>query len=191
MGKEYFYFYHMYNYTWRCERSVEIPIVWDFVSKSNGSVLEVGNVLSHYFPVSHEIVDKYEKGHGVINKDIIDFKPNKKYDLIVSISTIEHIGDDEEPRNPDKILKVLGHLKSLSSNKGKIVLTFPLNYNKDLDKFIKKGEIKFDELYFLKRSSRNEWVETDMKDAFTKKYGKEFYGANAVGIGILKNGYNN
>ena len=70
-------------------------------------ILEVGNILSHYFSVNHDIVDKYEKDVDVINQDIIDYHPNKKYDLIVSISSLEHVGEDETPREPKKILYAL------------------------------------------------------------------------------------
>jgi len=51
-------------------------------------------VLSHYFAVKHDIVDKYEIAPSVVNEDLVNFKPGKKYDLIVSISTLEHVGWD-------------------------------------------------------------------------------------------------
>jgi hypothetical protein len=41
------------------------------------NVLEVGNVLSHYFPVHHDVLDKYEKAKGVINEDVVEFSPAK------------------------------------------------------------------------------------------------------------------
>src|SRR6202034_3735504 len=107
----YYYFYHRYNYTWKNERTIEIPIIWDIIRKNpNKEILEVGNVLSHYYQVHHTILDKYEKGDNVINEDVIDFNPKKKYDLIVSISTLEHVGWDEEPRQPLKILTAVTNL---------------------------------------------------------------------------------
>jgi len=70
-GEEYPYFYHWYNRTWRNERTVEIPIVRRILeARPEASVLEVGNVLSHYFGKDHEVVDKYEKAHGVQNIDV-------------------------------------------------------------------------------------------------------------------------
>ena len=44
-------------------------------------LLEIGNVLSHYFKWDHDVVDKYEKVEGVINEDVVDFRPSKKYDI--------------------------------------------------------------------------------------------------------------
>src|SRR3990172_4116095 len=91
--KTYHYFYHTYNPTWRNERCVETPIIWSIVKRSKeANILEVGNVLSHYFDTNHDVLDKYERAPGVINEDVVEFKSNKRYDLIVSISTLEHVG---------------------------------------------------------------------------------------------------
>jgi len=69
-GKWYYYFHNRYNFTWADERTVEVPIVWDIVRAHRGKrILEVGNVLSHYFPVKHAVLDKYEKFKGVMNED--------------------------------------------------------------------------------------------------------------------------
>lgn len=70
--KTYKYFYHKYNTTWRNERAVEIPIIWNIVKTCQGNILGVGNVLSHYFTVNHDIVDKYEKAEGVITEDVTE-----------------------------------------------------------------------------------------------------------------------
>src|SRR5881396_1029660 len=61
-GVDYRYFYHAYNQTYCNERAVEIPIVWPIVQRVPPErVLEVGNVLSHYFSTRHDVVDKYER----------------------------------------------------------------------------------------------------------------------------------
>ncbi len=94
--RTYRYFCHSYGSTWANERAVEVPIIWEEVRKHEAQrILELGNVLSHYYPVHHDIVDKYEKSAGVTNVDILDLDTSKDYDLIVSISTVEHIGCDE------------------------------------------------------------------------------------------------
>ena len=46
-GKSYNYYYDLRGQTWRTERSVEIPIVWEIVKENqmkNNNILEVGNV---------------------------------------------------------------------------------------------------------------------------------------------------
>jgi hypothetical protein len=105
-GKTRRYFIHPHNNTWMNERMVEIPIVSDLVKQNAGkNILEIGNVIKHYMPdATHTVVDKYEKSDGVLNCDIIDYQPPAEngadaafhgYDLIISISTFEHIGFDE------------------------------------------------------------------------------------------------
>jgi len=183
--KEFNYFYYPYNATWRNERAIEIPIVWEAVKNCNGKILEFGNVLSYYFSVNYDILDKYEKAKGVINEDIINFKPKNKYDLIVSISTLEHVGWDEKPREPEKILKAIGKLKDILKKDGKMIITMPLGYNTEMDKMIKTGKIKFDRQYFLKRISRdNQWKEIALENIENIEYNKPFRFANLMFIGV-------
>jgi len=187
-GQTYNYFYHRYNSTWRNERAIEIPIVWDICKKYKGKrILEVGNVLSHYFPVRHTILDKYEKGPGVINLDVVDFQPTEKYDLIVSISTLEHVGWDEKPREPRKILRALRNLKEALAPGGLMVVTLPIGYNREMDKLIEKREICFTEQYCLKRiSPDNRWIEVTYSEIRHVKYNIPFPAANGIIVGIIR-----
>jgi len=193
-GETYRYFYHKYNTTWRNERAVEIQVAWKMVKTYKGrNILEVGNVLSHYFPVNHDIVDKYEKAAGVINQDVIDFHPSKKYDLIISISTLEHVGWDENLRDHKivhdsmKILHAIENLKRLLAPKGKMVITLPLGYNPELDKLLRNGKIQFTRRFCLKRISEdNRWIEVYWKDVQNARYNNPFHAANGLVIGIIE-----
>lgn len=187
-GKTYHYFYHKYNHTWRNERTVEIPIVWDILKKYQGkAILEVGNVLSNYFSISHDVLDKYDDGKGVINEDVIDFKSSKKYDLIVSISTLEHVGWDEEIKESDKILYAIENLKSCLADMGMLIVTMPLGYNSYLDTLIKEKRIEFTKTYFMKRiTSDNKWAETAWEDVKDLKFSYDPVFANGLIIGIIK-----
>ena len=94
-----------YNRAWRNERAVELALGRGFLDEHNGQrLLEVGNVLAHYGASGHDVLDKYEDAPNVINDDIVDFSPDPPYDAILSISTLEHVGWDERPREPDKTL---------------------------------------------------------------------------------------
>ena len=124
---KYAYFHDVINNTRSNERSIEIPIVMAVVKKyTNKKILEVGNVLSNYFNFPHDVVDKYEIDKGVINQDIIDYTSLEKYDLILSISTLEHVGWDESPRDDEKIPKALKNLKSLLKSNGTMIVTLPI-----------------------------------------------------------------
>lgn len=189
-NKEYSYFSHRYNCAWRNERTVEVPIVWDKVKGYEGrNILEVGNVLSHYFSINHDILDKYEKGENVINQDVVGFSTKKKYDLIVSISTLEHIGWywHEDPRKYKKVKEAVECLKKALSKNGKLMFTIPYDYNQKLDNYILNNEIKFDEVYFLKRVSKdNLWKQVDKIAIQKVKYGRPYHSANGVVVCIYK-----
>jgi hypothetical protein len=186
-GENYKYWYHVHNTTWKNERAVEIPLVCKIMAEYKKlDILEVGNVLSHYFNIHHDVVDKYEKSEGVINQDVVDFSPQKKYDLIISISTLEHVGWDENPREPQKIFKAMDNLKNCLAPGGKLVVTLPIGSNPKLDKYLETGEIKFTENYYLKRISQdNRWIEVN-SGFLGAEYGKPYNGANVLFLGIYK-----
>jgi hypothetical protein len=192
---KYRYFYHKYNVTWQNERTVEIPIVWQIIqTHPNARILEFGNVLQHYHSFPHDIVDKYERGKGVINQDIIDLSLEKKYDLIVSISTLEHVGWDEKPEKgadkinvPEKTLKAIDSLKRHLNPGGRLVFTFPVGANPNLDALMKNRKICFTQVYYMKRvSADNRWKQTDWADIENSRYDAPYPAANGLVIGIIK-----
>jgi SAM-dependent methyltransferase len=187
-GETYDYFYHPYNFTWGNERAVEIPIAWKFFSRSGQrSTLEVGNVLSHYFSHIHDVVDKYEKATGVLNVDIVDFHPTKKYDLIVSISTMEHVGWDEAPRDPEKIWCGFEVLYRLLAPGGALIVTLPIGHHTEFDRRVDDDASLFTQKYYLKRvSMNNRWEEVEYENVKDARYNKAFSTATAVFIGIIE-----
>jgi hypothetical protein len=184
-GERYRYLVRRYNSTWRSERTVEVPIVWGFVrATAPGRVLEVGNVLSHYYPVTHTRLDKYEPGPGVVNQDIVDYDGGP-FDLVVSISTLEHVGFDEEPQEPAKVLRALDRLKALTAVGGRLVVTLPIAYNPHVDAHLREGRITFDRWICLKRVSRdNLWAETSREDALAARFDEPYRRINAVVVGL-------
>ena len=188
-GESYPYFWHRYNATWRNERAVEIPIVRSFLADvPPDNVLEIGNVLSHYELVSHEVVDKYEQAEGVRNEDVCDFKSDKNYALILSISTLEHVGWDENPRDETKVLRAFENLRSLLAPGGRLVVTIPLGYNPSLDKLIAEGRVGFTERVFLKRKPRrNDWSEVSAEQVRHPHYDWRAYEAHELFVGIIEN----
>jgi SAM-dependent methyltransferase len=181
-GKKHEYAFHLLNATFRTERAVEIPIALESCGLS-GEILEVGNVLNQYSSFPHEVVDKYERCPGVINEDIVTYSPGKQYDLIITISTLEHVGWDESPRNPQKLLSAIGNLKSLLRPGGTLIATVPLGYNAFLDDCIVNDRLDVSRVCFMKRVSRtNDWVETSKEDAMRHPYGSVYSFANAIAI---------
>jgi SAM-dependent methyltransferase len=185
-NRYYRYFDHEYNQTKLNERTIEVPIIWDTIGKYMGKeILEVGNVLPHYYTFKHDVVDKFEQVSGVINEDIVDFSPGKRYDLIVSISTLEHVGYDEEPRDPQKIIRTVEHLKTLLKPGGRMMITLPVGYNRPMDELLKNGAMPFTEQYYLLRmTGDNQWAETGRDEVMGAMYGSPFPYANGIVICI-------
>ncbi|MBT7903317.1 hypothetical protein HN587_05625 [Candidatus Woesearchaeota archaeon] len=184
-NKKYRYFIH--SLTWNGERVVELPIIINFLNKyKNKKILEVGNVLSTYIHTKHDILDKYEKYTNVINEDVLTFKSNKKYDLIISISTLEHVGWDEKPKDTQKTFLAINNLKKQLSNNGTLIVTLPLGYHPLIDRKIKNKEKIFSKCFFLKRVSKNNnWKEIDLKNLKYIKYNSKYPYANEIIIGII------
>ena len=179
----YRYFYHDYNVTWANERCVELPIaIAEFAKGPRENCLEIGDVLSHYIsgPVDWLVLDKYEKREGVLNLDIASFAPARRFDLIISISTLEHVGWDESP--PDstetKLKRALGRLPGLLSAGGRALVTFPLGYNPFLDRMILGGDHPFTSLSFLRRQDwANSWMEPKGLNQPPDPYGQWRFGS--------------
>ena len=185
--RAYRYFYHRYNYTWLNERCVEIPIARRVLREHSGrKILEIGNVLSHYFPVRHTIVDKYEMAKGILNEDVASFQTGERYDLILGISTLEHVGFDETPQDPLKPLAALENLKSLLTDRGQILLTIPLGYNPHLDTFTREDKLGLTRQSYLVRTGRaNAWREAQVAEVHDAKYGGLYPAANALLVGTF------
>lgn len=186
-GNRYNYFYHRHNLTWRNERAVEVPIALSLAESFRGRrILEVGNVLSHYAQAEWEIIDKFEKEQGVLNADVVDFVRPETYDLILSISTIEHVGFDDDPKDPQKIQLALNVLKENLREGGVLFVSCPLGYNPLLDEQIAGNVLGFTEQSFLVRTAHTTWKEAGMDAALSKKFGQPYPSANAVFIGIYR-----
>ncbi len=189
-GQSYHYFTHWYNFTAFNERRVEIPIAWQVVQScaGAGAVLEVGNVLSHYGVVHHDVVDKYEKSTypGLMRADAETVETGKQYDLIVSISTFEHVGWDEEPRDDAKLMRTIAHLRRLLKPQGVLFFTVPLGYNAVFDRLLAAGELAAGKMLFLRRVSwANTWIEAPYAAVRAATFNAPYPFANALAVGWL------
>ena len=132
-GEQHTYLDDPYNTTRLNERAVEVPIAAAFLDRQpiRSVGLEVGNVLSHYRPGSHRVVDRHEQAPGVENLDVFDIVG--AYDWIVAVSTLEHVRWDETPREPDGAAQALSHLRSLLTPDGRLLLTHPFGWHPFFD----------------------------------------------------------
>jgi SAM-dependent methyltransferase len=157
------------------ERAVEVPVAQRLVERHRGErILEVGNVLSHYGPVGHEVVDKYERAPEVRNADVLDLPAAPAYDLIVSVSTLEHVGRDEEPHEPERAVRAFEHLRGLLRPGGTLFATVPVGYNAALDRALAGGG------HGVRALRRGPWREVDPAEALECAYDFLVYRAEAV-----------
>lgn len=187
-GREYGYCFHTYNLTWRNERSVEVPIALGFLEEHAGAaVLEVGNVLSHYAPVEHDVLDRYEVSPGVINEDAADFAPGRLYDAIVSVSTLEHVGMYEDPPDPAKVVAAVDNLVALLAPGGELLATAPVGLNPEFDRLVAAGAVPFDELSAMRRTGfGNRWQQVPYEEVRGTAYRGWTYRAGAIILGTIR-----
>jgi hypothetical protein len=138
-------FYNRISFNNRAERAVEVPIAFHFLMNqpSGSSILEVGNVLQHYENAlsdklhirDRRIVDKFESGDGIECIDIMDVGAHEKYQTIISVSTLEHVGQSRAPGGDfgerkratdlEAPLKAAAKIYDLLSVGGRALLTVP------------------------------------------------------------------
>lgn len=177
--------YAGHNVTWANERCVELALARALMAGvPPGSLLEVGHVSPHYFRGGHLVVDKYEPGS--VQVDIVDFAPAGRFDLILSISTFEHIAFDEpgEPAEPEavaaKVSAALDRCRSLLAPSGLLAITVPLGYNPALDAMIAAGELGWDRATWFKRFPQRHWRQVSRAEAVLCRYGTPHAFANAI-----------
>jgi len=160
------------------ERAVELPIVKRELDLCEGRILEAGNVFHKHYsksPPAWKVVDLYEKSYAhVINEDITKFATPERFDLVVSVSTLEHVGFDyEEEIDPIKCLIAVKRIRSLLKTGGRLIVTCGFGYNKNWDRMVVSGEIEFDRVDCMIRVSfqeENQWEEATLSEAIKKKY---------------------
>lgn len=100
-GRIYPYFDDSCNMTRITERAVEIPIALDLFNHAVRP-LEVGAVLPQYLPSwgerAHEVIDLYEIYPDVVNADVLTFEAFAVFDLVICISTLDHLNSADEVR---------------------------------------------------------------------------------------------
>lgn len=189
-GRELNRFDHLYNSTAISERGVEVAVAVDFLAwRWEPPILEVGNVLKHYEPEAvvpgRRVVDLYEHGWGVDNIDVFDIEG--EYESIVSISTLEHVGFDYEPRIPNAggPLYAVAYLRELLTSSGVLLVTFGIGFNPELDAHLGELEADATRYTYLNRKAQHgwasEWYERDFPGL--TDYGTVTPWANTVWIG--------
>jgi SAM-dependent methyltransferase len=190
-------FVGLYNHTLRNERCIEIAVALDVLARhAGGDILEVGHVTGHYRRARHDVVDRYERAAGVQNVDIAEFRPSKRYDLILSVSTLEHIGFDDanyggdaaDPeQSGEQALEAVRVLKALLKPGGELLITLPFGYNAKLDRCVREGRLELSEASYY-RCVDGDWRAATKAEAEAQPYhrGRFHWHANGLLIGTYR-----
>lgn len=167
------------------ERGIELYLMKKIIQKwneTNCSIIEVGAVSPYGFPNSdfiNDIIDPYDNHEKVTRKiDLFEFDFTG-YNVI-SISTIEHVGLGDYGLNKDtteKKYNAIEALKKILSECDKCLITFPIGYNKQLDKYVYEN---FKGTLCYKRGKfDNNWIKCSITDCRKTKYSRIRY-ADAI-----------
>jgi hypothetical protein len=127
--KTFEYFSHPYNTARLNERAVEVPVALAFLRGYEAVALEVGAVLPHYLDwdapgyARHTVIDLYEPFPGVAPQDVLTWEPEGRYERILSISTLEHLGTRE------RFVKAVARLQGWVIKGGRLLVTVPAGWD--------------------------------------------------------------
>lgn len=176
------------------ERTVEVALAMDFLDRyttQESSVLEIGNVMNgvnQFDPTrpervgSYAVLDKFEQGANVINEDLRTYESPHLLDVVFSVSTLEHVGVDENERASEALLG-LRKAWSLRKHNGGFFFTIPIGFNTSLERHVIYGWPPMHIGAMKRVSTDNEWVEVDPEEALAVHYGRPYKHGNAVLIG--------
>ncbi|MGL5061719.1 MAG: glycosyltransferase [Microcoleus sp.] len=183
-------------------------------------LLEVGNVLQYYpelIPAVTEIqtrriIDKYETAAGVEPVDLMELDPEIKYSGIISISTVEHIGQGIDPNQAygDKQertdwqgpLKGIAKIYDLLADNGRALITVPfgrylergwfMQFDRDylnllLSQYnLPQNAVNFSYLKLVNidpnHFSPSVWLQVNHRELVNTLYDKPFRCANAIAV---------
>jgi hypothetical protein len=178
--------YDYRRWAWRSERCLELALGKQALAVHDpGDVLELGNVMPLAGAGGHTVVDKYEQGLGVINEDIVDYTPCRRFRLLLSLSTLEHVGWDEQPCDCEKAERALARLDDLVEPDGAMLVTIPVGYHRRLEQAFTSPDAPFESVtMFAKTSRRATWEIRRLSELSRFHYATPYALGNAILVGV-------
>jgi hypothetical protein len=158
------------------ERRVELPLAFWFINNYNDNLIELGEVTDFYIDAKHPVYDLCKEREHTTQMDISDVDYTGKN--VVSISTIEHVGNGDYGHQKDEN-KVLPLLNKIFDNAKNYLITIPVGFNRDLEKVIVENNIEY---ILMVRDQNNNWKQVKDKELKDYKYGDPYSAGNAVAI---------
>lgn len=159
------------------ERKFELPLGQHFMDTFE-NVVEIGAVMSYQGCVAHTVFDPYDPHPDCIRDDltVVDFDFTGRN--VLSISTLEHIGNAEYGNELPKPTVAIDLLNKIIKGADKYLITWAKGHNKTFDKQVLDLGIKF--IPFARMNEDNEWEEIELSKFVDMEYNKPFGYGNAV-----------
>jgi len=105
-----------------------------------------------------------------------------RFSLVVSISTLEHVGWDEEPKDPDKAAAALAAVDRLGDE---LLVTIPVDYHRGFEQVFIDGP--FDSVVLaVKTSRRGVWERRPLSELSDVRYGHPYALGNGILVGVRR-----
>ena len=177
-GIEIPYFYHSHNCGLqnagrRTERTVELAIanIWlESLERQNLKVTEIGAVSPYYWPGRIKTIIDPCDAHKCVSDHQSMFRYGFEGTNVLSISTIEHIGEGRYGQQEEKT--PIDGLSKLIEEADRFLITFPIGCNVTLDEAVIRNR-SLDvvcRVTYLLRQGDDSWKEVT-NDQATTKYG--------------------
>jgi SAM-dependent methyltransferase len=117
----------------------------------------------------------------VLNRDVMDPEDLGAFDLIVAISTLEHVGQDEPEREPRKAAQAALALRERLAPGGRLLITVPIGYNAAFDAALRDGTVPISSALAMERiGDGRRWREASPDAVWSARYDFLLYRARAV-----------
>lgn len=145
--------------------------------QKRGNVVEIGDVIWHYYPIRHTVIDLYEKRDGVQNIDFLNFDPIDSN--ILTISTLEHIGHPEYGR-PIIENGFQNSINKIVQRSRLYFITLPIGFRNDVNNFIRDSKLQ--KVYFYLQEDLRTWKQIPIEN-----FSPGFYSGISYNVAMFTN----
>jgi hypothetical protein len=165
---------------YKTERALEIPLAQEWISSTEGDIVEIGAVTPYYFHNDKikEIVDPADT-HPSVTKHCSMFNLDfSDINRVLCISTLEHIGVGDYGFKENRT--AIEGMETILNNCRSYFITVPFHQNPLLDNWLYKNMENY-KATIMYRERYNRWKET-VEIEKIKEMTNGPFGANAIVI---------
>lgn len=180
------YYTKISSHLQQTERLVELGLVQKILEQhgENKNLIEIGCVSPYYFSTKHLVYDLQDTHPINIRKNAKDVDIRNKN--VLSISTVEHFNVSGYNISETEFLDPMRWIEQVIHISNKYFITFPLGFNKDLDKHLFASSIN--STFLSRLTNSNIWIQKDITELTLNDKTYDFnYITCANSISIIQN----